>query len=436
VKAPGPRPCAIGIDLGTSGCRAVALSDDGMTLGEARTPLPHPLRDGQGGSEQEPSLWWEAVIAVLRDLAPALVDQGPPRVCVDATSATVLLATPAGVPLGPALMYDDSRSRSEAARIVACAPVDSPALGASSSLAKALHLHRHFAGDGPHLVLHQADWVLGRLTGCYGVSDWNNCLKLGFDLAGGAWPAWLRRLNLDGLVLPKVLAPGATVAPICPGVLAATGLAPGGLAVAGTTDSTAAVIATGAWRPGDAVTCLGSTLVLKVMGEQPVSASRYGVYSHRLRDSWLIGGASNTGGAVLRRYFDDESLRRLGAGMDPERSTGLDYYPLLARGERFPFADPGFAPRLTPRPEDDRVFLQGMFEGMARIEAKGYALLHDLGAPAVRRVLTIGGGAVSPAWTRIREQTLGVPVVAAPVQEAAFGAAQLAVSEAGGRGLS
>jgi sugar (pentulose or hexulose) kinase len=175
------------------------------------------------------------------------------------------------------------------------------------------------------------------------------------------------------------------------------------------------------------VTSLGSTLVLKVLGERPISAPQFGVYSHRFGDLWLVGGASNSGGAVLRRFFEDEQLRGLSAGMDPERETGLDYYPLPAAGERFPVNDPALAPRLSPRPADDRVFVQGLLEGIARIEAQGYGLLRDLGAPQVRRVLTVGGGASNPVWTRIRQRLLGVPVVPAAHQEAAFGAARLAL---------
>jgi sugar (pentulose or hexulose) kinase len=230
-----------------------------------------------------------------------------------------------------------------------------------------------------------------------------------------------------GVTLPEVFAPGAPVAPLTEAVLAETGLPTGTLAVAGTTDSTAAVMATGLLGVGDAVTSLGSTLVLKVVGEGSVSVPQFGVYSHRLGDLWLIGGASNTGGAVLRRFFDDEQLRRLSAGIDPDRPSGLDYYPLAAPGERFPVNDPGFAAQLTPRPADDCVFLQGIFEGIARIEHRGYGLLRELGAPQVRRVITVGGGAANSAWTRIRQRLLGVPVAAAAHQEAAYGAARLAL---------
>jgi len=89
-----------------------------------------------------------------------------------------------------------------------------------------------------------------------------------------------------------------------------------------------------------------------------VDDARFGLYSHRLGDAWLVGGASNTGGAVLRRYFSDADLALLTPRMDASKPTGLDYYPLTAPGERFPVNDPGLQPRLEPRPEDDAVFLQ------------------------------------------------------------------------------
>lgn len=70
------------------------------------------------------------------------------------------------------------------------------------------------------------------------------------------------------------------------------------------------------------------------------------------------GGASNTGGAVLRRFFDDAALAALTPRLRPDAPTKLGYYPLLRPGERFPIADPALAPRLEPRPADDALFLQ------------------------------------------------------------------------------
>lgn len=165
---------------------------------------------------------------------------------------------------------------------------------------------------------------------------------------------------------------------------------------------------------------------MKVVGAHPVFATEYGVYSQPYGDAWLVGGGSNAGGAVLRRFFSDAALAALEPRLNPDQPTGLDYYPLLAPGERFPVNDPHLPPRLEPRPADDAVFLQGLLEGMARIEARAYQLLQALGAPAPRRVLTAGGGARNETWRQIREKQLGVPVERAVHGEAAYGTARLA----------
>lgn len=84
------------------------------------------------------------------------------------------------------------------------------------------------------------------------------------------------------------------------------------------------------------------------------------------------GGASLSGGAVLLKYFTAQQLRELSPRLQPQTPTGLQYYPLLRPGERFPGFDGSKQPVLEPRPADDAVFLQAMLEGMASIEAEGY----------------------------------------------------------------
>ena len=110
----------------------------------------------------------------------------------------------------------------------------------------------------------------------------------------------------------------------------------------------------------------------------------------------------------------------------PETPTGLDFYPLPAPGERFPINDPALAPRISPRPTGDAVFLQALLEGIAAVEALGYRRLAELGAPALRSVRTVGGGARNAAWTRIRERLLGVPLREPLSAEAAVGSALIA----------
>lgn len=93
------------------------------------------------------------------------------------------------------------------------------------------------------------------------------------------------------------------------------------------------------------VTSLGSTLAIKLLSKSRVDDARFGVYSHRLDDKWLVGGASNTGGAVLRQLFTDVQLQKLSEQINPSLPSSLDYYPLPAIGERFPVADPNMNPR-------------------------------------------------------------------------------------------
>jgi len=181
---------------------------------------------------------------------------------------------------------------------------------------------------------------------------------------------------------------------------------------------------------GDAVTSLGSTLVVKVLCERPVFAPEFGIYSHRLGDAWLAGGASNAGGAALLKFFDVQTIRALSECMDSARPTGLDYYPLAGIGERFPTNDPTMCSRTSPRPDDDVMFLQGLLEGIARVESQAYRRLESLGAPYPKTVRTVGGGADNDAWMAIRSGCLGVPAVASSQGHAAYGTALLARSGA------
>jgi len=417
--------CFLGVDLGTSGCRGVAIDAAATVVAEARTTLPASRQPGPGAFEQSAGDWWAAVREVLGRIA-ATGTHRPRALSVDGTSSTLLLCDAGGTPLTPALMYNDARARDKAARIARFAPADSPARGPTSALARLLYLLEQPIPTRPLHALHQADWIAGRLAGRFGISDENNALKLGYDPVARCWPDWIDELAVDRRLLPGVLPVGTPIGTIHADVAAELGLPDDLAVVAGTTDSNAATLAAGASKPGDAVTSLGSTLVLKVVSERPVSAARFGVYSHRLGDRWLVGGASNSGGAVLRRFFTDARLRELSRDIDPRKPTGLHYYPLPAPGERFPFNDPAKPPELSPRPANDTAFLQAILEGIADIEATGYRRLHELGAPYPAQVYTAGGGATNNPWRDIRARRLGIPVRPAAHTEAAYGAALLA----------
>lgn len=417
-------PTFLGIDIGTSGVRAVIMKEDGTVVAGADERLPPARRDGASVT-QMPGIWWQATVSVLRRLSAAGALASVRALAVDGTSGTVLVADAEGRPLGPARLYNDAACVEEAGRIASAAPAGSAALGSGSALARLLWLQDT---PGAAFALHQADWIAGMLTGRFGMSDENNALKTGYDPVARVWPSWLDDLQVRRELLPEVVEPGTMIGRMRPDLAASLGFPADASVMAGTTDGCAAFLATGADRVGDGVTSLGSTLVVKLLCSRPIFAPDYGIYSHRLGDLWLAGGASNTGGAVLREFFDDKEMAALETHIDPDHPTGLDYYPLASPGERFPVNDRNFAPRLTPRPADDAIFFQGLLEGMAAIERQGYARLAELGGPELATMRSVGRGAANAPWTAIRRRVLGVPFIEAASQDAACGTARLALT--------
>ena len=375
---------------------------------------------------QQPQDWWGALERALAELLKQIDAEKVAAIAVDGTSSTILLTDADGTPLTPGFMYNDSRARGEAEEIAAYCPRESGAQGASSGLAKLMWLHRNGYDKNARHVLSQADWVTATLSGVYGKSDWNNALKLGFDVIEQKWPDWISRLPIRHELLPKVQGPGETMDTLSPAMADHFGLPGTTLVKFGTTDSIAAFMAAGASRPGQAVTSLGSTLVLKLLTTNPVFSPEHGVYSHRLGNLWLAGGASNSGGAVLLQHFSLEDLQRMTQELQPETPVNLDYYPLPSPGERFPINDPNLPCRIEPRPDNPVRFFQALLEGIASIELMGYQLLQQLGAGYPDVVFTSGGGANNAGWSKIRQNLLNVPVKAAHSVDAAVGAAKLA----------
>ncbi|BCG70485.1 carbohydrate kinase [Mesorhizobium sp. 113-1-2] len=421
-------PLVIGIDIGTSGARAVAMRADFSIAGQSAVRL-----DKFGQNPRAPSAWWQAVQAALTELLSGIDRTAVRAIAVDGTSGTLLPVDAAGRPLAEPLMYNDKVDDADIlAAIAREAPEASAAHGATSGLAKALRF-QHLPGIAA--VLHQADWIAANLSGRFDVSDENNALKTGYDVEARRWPDWIAATGMRMDLLPDVVEPGDVTGTLTAAAAQLFGLPRDVAVVAGTTDGCASFLATGATTAGDGVTALGSSLTIKILCDRPISAPRFGIYSHRLGDTWLAGGASNSGGKVLAQHFSLARIIELSTAIDPTTETGLDYYPLGMAGERFPVADPALPPRLTPRPADDADYLKAMFEGMAAIEALGYRRLAELGAPALTSVRSVGGGAANKAWTAIRRRKLGVAFLPTLSDEAAAGTARLALKGAGKAGL-
>ena len=411
------RDLFLGLDLGTSGVRAMVIDASGAVQGSGKA-----LMADFGENHRDPAVWWQATCQALA-AALAQIDRSRLRaIAVDGTSGTLLAVDAAGRPLAEAVMYNDACTDwALLAQIADHAPQSSAAHGPSSGLARAIGLQ----SLAPAKLLHQADWIGFQLCGRL-VTDANNALKTGYDPVAGHWPSWIAQTGARPELLPDCVEPGSPIGQLTAQSAQNFGLSREVQVIAGTTDGCASFLATGADQAGAGVSAIGTTLTLKILSDQPIFAPDYGIYSHKILGMWLAGGASNSGGAALLAHFSAQEMAALTPLLRPDQPLGLAYYPLPKTGERFPIADPDLVSRVTPRPSSDAQFLQALFEGLAGVEALGYRRLQDLGAPALRSVCSLGGAAANPALAAIRAGVLQVAMPAPLSTEAAYGTALLA----------
>ena len=413
-------PVCIGIDVGTGSARALAVAADGTVAGRG----VHPLRGRRDGDrhEQDPASWWEAVAAACRAATDGIAPERVAGVATCATSGTILLVDRAGRPQGNALMYDDARAADQARRL------DLPTSWALPKLQWLLETGDEAARASPgRRLAHQPDVITRRLAGEPVATDSSHALKSGYDVALGAWPAPLRRTFGD--LLPDVVAPGARLGEVCAAAAAQTGLPAGTPILAGMTDGCAAQIAAGALRPGDWNSVLGTTLVLKGCSRERIEDRARGIYSHRAPDGgWLPGGASSSGAGVLTATFPDHDLDALGEQAAAYERTSVLAYPLVSRGERFPFAAPDAEAFTIGAPAGDGEHAAALMQGLALVERLCFDRLEALGTDTGGALSLTGGATRNRRWCQLRSDALGRPARLPEQTESAFGMAILATA--------
>lgn len=431
--------CFLGVDVGTQGVRVILADERGKILGNeeiktfGRSPRPASYR-----ISQNPDEWWEAAQQCLTRLLsaqPARLKDCIKAISVTSTSGTVIPLDKDNRPLSDAIMYSDTRQEAEGKLCRELAlrhhPSGYTAFNTSSGLPKMIW----FVKNHPEQVasiktwIHAADYLTGNLCGNFQTTDHTNALKSGYDLTADAWPEYLtRHLPLQGSWLQEVVPPGTALGPMTAELQARWGLN-GVQVVAGMTDGCASQVASGAVRPGDWNTTIGTTLVVKGVTKQQVLDPEGRLYCHRHPQGyWMPGGASNTGADWISEDFGDdlEAMNQAAPTLIP---TGFSVYPLRQKGERFPFINPaakGFTdPAITRR---EQLFTAGL-EGVAYIEKLSYELVEALSGEEVTAVYSSGGGANSAVWMKIRANVLGRPVYRMSHTSGALGAAVAAASQ-------
>ncbi len=438
-----PAPDAwLGIDLGTQGVRAVAADSAGRLLGTGAAPLTSE-RSGER-HEQDPDEWWRAVCAAVGRARAAGADPRRIRaVAVDATSGTVTLTDRRGIPVTPALMYDDGRAAAQAEQVNEAGEERWTRAGyrrmqRSWGLPKLrwlLDRHPRAAADGWRLA-HQSDVVNRRLVGHDVPTDTSNALKTGADAATATWPEEVfAGLGIPAGLLPGLVPPGTVLGEVSAAAAEETGLVAGTAVIAGMTDGCAAQLGSGATAVGSWNSVMGTTLVLKGVTAELVRDPAGVMYSHRSpAGTWLPGGASSVGAGLVAREFAGADLDRLTAAAEPLLPARLLRYPLVSPGERFPFVAPDateFRSRAAAgRAEDFAALLQGA----AYVERLCFDYADLLGARATGAVVLTGGATRNPVWNQLRADVLRRPVTLPRHAQPALGMAVLAAAALDGSG--
>jgi sugar (pentulose or hexulose) kinase len=427
----------LGVDLGTQGVRAELVDSSGAVLGSGSAPLTSGGRTEDGRHEQDPEQWWAATCAATRAALAGHAGVALGGVAIDSTSGTLTVQDRDGHPLGPGLMYDDRRAGEETEWVRDAGAALWDELGYRMQPTWALPKVVWLSGRLPTgaLLAHQGDHIGARLAGRAVATDTSHVLKTGYDLLRLAWPLEvLERLGVDPALLPDVVTPGAAVAHVeVPGARA-SGIPAGTPILAGMTDGCAAQVATGALRPGDWSSALGTTLVLKGCTTEPLRDPSGAVYCHRHPDGgWLPGGASSTGAGALRGELPGADLAALTPAAAALGVPGGATYPLVGVGERFPFAAPdarGFDLGAGAG-VDPAARLQRVAHGVAYLERLAFDTLAALGADTTGPLVATGGATANDWWTQLRADVLGRPVTVPERAGSAFGSAVLAAAPAG-----
>jgi xylulokinase len=410
----------VGLDVGTTAVKALAIDPGGTVL--ARAEVGYPLSTPRPGwAEQDPDEWVRASEAALAELgiepaAVGLSGQMHGLVALDRDDR----------PLRPAILWNDQRTAAECAEIERCVGRERlleltgnlalPGFTAPKLLWMRANEPRAFARI--RSVLLPKDYVRLKLFGVRACDAADASGTLLFDVAGRRWSEEiLAILDLPGEWLPPVFE-----SPSVPG-------APG----AG--DQAAAALGVGVAAPGPVSVALGTSgVVFATLPSLPSRRDgRTHLFCHAVPGRWHAMGVMLSAAGALRWLRDctapGMSFEQLLAEAEgwPPGAEGLLFAPYLA-GERTPYADPearGAFVGLALR-HDRGAMVRAVLEGVAYGLRDSLELIRMLETePTVGRLT--GGGARSPLWRRIVASVLGLPLERVAVEEgSAYGAALLA----------
>ncbi|MDA7978983.1 MAG: xylulokinase [Pirellulales bacterium] len=451
----------LGIDIGTSGTKALAVNTEGAILAQAvrEYPCHHPR---PLWSEQDPEDWWEATCEAIRDTISQEKFDGADVRAIGLSGqmhGSVFLDSRDQV-VRPALLWNDQRTTPECAEIEDRAGgrdalirmVVNPALTGFTA-PKILWLRNHEPENFERTkrVLLPKDFVRLRLTGEYAtdVSDASGMLLL--DVAKRRWSTELMAaLELEESLFVRCFESHQPTGQLRSDVAAELGLSPKCQVAAGAGDCAAGAVGNGIVRSGLASTSIGTSGVVFVHSDEMRidPAGRAHTFCHAVDGTWHMMGVSLSAGGTLQWFRDRlcpelasdcrdqgrsayDALSEEAQGV-PAGCDGLICLPYLA-GERTPHADPkarGCFIGLTLAHTRGHM-TRAIMEGVTFALRDGLEIFRELGIP-IEEVRASGGGAKNELWRQMQADVFASPITTINVEEGpAYGVALLAAVAAG-----
>jgi len=449
--------CVLGLDVGTSGVKALLVGPAGDVAAEAVAPLalrtPRP-----GWAEQDPEDWWAASVAAIRGVLARRPGARVVALGLSGQMHSSVFLDRGGAVVRPALLWCDGRTTAECAEITARAGgearlrdlVRNPALE-GFTLPKVLWLRRHEPDAYARVatVLLAKDYVRYRLTGALATEPSDASGTLMFDPAAGRWSdELLAAVGVSRAVLPDVGGSAEVLGGVTGEAAAATGLAIGTPVVGGGADNACGAAGVGVVAPGEAVASWGTSgTVLAPTAEPRVDPGlRAHTFCHAAPGVWYVMGVVLSAGGAFAWYRDqlardvsgapggsdaDARLDAEAAGV-PAGADGVTFLPYL-QGERTPHRDASLRGALlgVSLAHTRAHLTRAVLEGVCFAMRDSLEILRELGLRPAELLLT-GGGARSPFLRRLQADVYGVPVRTADREEGpAYGAALLASVGAG-----
>ena len=455
---PETAPLVLGLDVGTSGVKAILVATDGPEMGAVRASATTPLTMSTpqpGWAEQDPEAWWAAAVASTRAVLAQLPNATVVAVGISGQMHSSVFLDRAGQVIRPALLWCDGRTTAECAEITERVGgetalrelVRNPALE-GFTLPKVLWLRRREPDAYARLatVLLAKDFIRYRLTGALATEPSDASGTLMFDPARLAWSdELLAAVDVPRTLLPDVGGSADVLGRVDADAARATGLAVGTPVVGGGADNACGAAGVGVLAPGEAVASWGTSGTVLAPTAEPLvdPGLRAHTFCHVAPATWYVMGVILAAGGAFAWYRQqfarelagvadaDVQLDREAAGVPPG-AEGVTFLPYL-QGERTPHRDASLRGAFVGLSlAHTRAHLtRAVLEGVSFAMRDALEILRGLGLAPAELLLT-GGGARSPFLRQLQAAVYGLPVATVDREEGpAYGAALLAAVGAG-----